>query len=371
MTNIYKYFLLIVLLCNTTLARAQEDTLYYNKDWKETSRSNAVYYRFRTMVDSEYCVSDHYLNGNLQMKGCYTSSDTPDTKYRKGKFTYYFENGFKDNEGSYVNGKESDKWFYYFKKNNIVNCVVDYKDGKKDGPVIFYDSATQNVITEGQYKNGVRAGDWVYYDIKHRKKVIRSVLNDTTNDLDYVTRFDTLGRRVSEGKATFEDKQFGRWQYYYPETGKIKYEIDFVNDRWDGERISYFPNGAIRRKEVYSFGNMVKGQCFTEEGNETPYYKSKEEAKCSVDFKAYLKENLVYPEKAKKDKIMGNVVISFVINEDGNVSDAKVIKGIGGGCEKEAMRLLYSMPKWQPRMEEGKAVKANWNINIAFKPDQI
>ena len=81
----------------------------------------------------------------------------------------------------------------------------------------------------------------------------------------------------------------------------------------------------------------------------------------------YLAENIQYPEQAKADKVEGRVFISFVIEPDGTASNAEVLRGIGGGCDEEALRVVQSMPNWKPGMVDGKPVRVHYNIPITFK----
>lgn len=81
----------------------------------------------------------------------------------------------------------------------------------------------------------------------------------------------------------------------------------------------------------------------------------------------YLSENIKYPEQAKKDKIQGKVYISFVVEKDGSVADAKVLRGIGGGCDEEALRVVNAMPKWTPGKQRNTPVRVQFNLPVAFK----
>jgi protein TonB len=81
----------------------------------------------------------------------------------------------------------------------------------------------------------------------------------------------------------------------------------------------------------------------------------------------YLSENIKYPEQAKKDKIQGKVYISFVVEKDGSVADAKVLRGIGGGCDEEALRVVNAMPKWTPGKMRNTPVRVQFNLPVVFK----
>ncbi|MCB2207932.1 MAG: M56 family metallopeptidase [Bacteroidetes bacterium] len=84
---------------------------------------------------------------------------------------------------------------------------------------------------------------------------------------------------------------------------------------------------------------------------------------------SYLSKNITYPEKAKKEGISGRVFINFIVEKDGKVSDVKLLRGIGGGCDEEAMRVIREMPDWTPGMQDGQAVRVSYNIPIVFALD--
>jgi protein TonB len=80
----------------------------------------------------------------------------------------------------------------------------------------------------------------------------------------------------------------------------------------------------------------------------------------------FLKENVKYPDTARAAKIEGTVYVTFVIERDGSISDVKVLRGIGGGCDEEAIRVVKLMPNWIPGKQRGKAVRNQFNMPINF-----
>ena len=81
----------------------------------------------------------------------------------------------------------------------------------------------------------------------------------------------------------------------------------------------------------------------------------------------YIAENLHYPEQAKSDGVQGKVVVQFTVMDNGDIVNVEVAKGIGGGCDEEALRVVKSMPKWKPAIYEGKPVNVQYCIPINFK----
>lgn len=82
---------------------------------------------------------------------------------------------------------------------------------------------------------------------------------------------------------------------------------------------------------------------------------------------SFLSRNIKYPTKAEENKIQGRVVIQFVVNKDGSVSDAKVVRSVDPELDKEALRVVNSMPQWKPGMQKGEAVSVKYTIPIAFR----
>ncbi|MFY9284520.1 MAG: energy transducer TonB, partial [Miniphocaeibacter sp.] len=80
----------------------------------------------------------------------------------------------------------------------------------------------------------------------------------------------------------------------------------------------------------------------------------------------YIKDNLKYTDLAKKTNITGTIYVEFTVEKDGSLTDVHVIRGIGGGLDEEAIRVVESMPKWQPARQGGMPVKVKYQIPIAF-----
>lgn len=81
----------------------------------------------------------------------------------------------------------------------------------------------------------------------------------------------------------------------------------------------------------------------------------------------HLTQNLKYPEAARKAKTEGMVVLTFVVKEDGSVSEVEILRGIGTGCDEEGKRVVEISPKWTPGKIAGKAVNTRMTLPINFK----
>lgn len=81
----------------------------------------------------------------------------------------------------------------------------------------------------------------------------------------------------------------------------------------------------------------------------------------------YISENIQYPLAAKVNKIEGKVYLTFVVETDGSLSNISVLRGIGGGCDEESIRMAENMPNWEPGKQRGKPVRVQYNMPIKFK----
>jgi len=80
----------------------------------------------------------------------------------------------------------------------------------------------------------------------------------------------------------------------------------------------------------------------------------------------FVQKNLKYPQLALENNITGKVYVSFVVETDGSISNPRILRDIGGGCGKEAVRVVKMMPKWTPGKQDGKPVRVQFNLPVAF-----
>jgi TonB family protein len=112
------------------------------------------------------------------------------------------------------------------------------------------------------------------------------------------------------------------------------------------------PDTAIKKDRVFA---LVE---------EMPKFPGGDEA-----WSKYISTALKYPPEAKKKGIQGPVYIMFVIEKDGSVSEAKVLKGIGSDCDEEALRVVKESPKWEPGKHNGSPVRVQLHLPVKFTLD--
>ena len=80
----------------------------------------------------------------------------------------------------------------------------------------------------------------------------------------------------------------------------------------------------------------------------------------------YLTNNLRYPTMAREAGIQGTVFVTFVVERDGSITDVRILRGVGGGLDEEAVRVVRNMPRWTPGRQRGQAVRVQFNLPIRF-----
>lgn len=82
---------------------------------------------------------------------------------------------------------------------------------------------------------------------------------------------------------------------------------------------------------------------------------------------SFIARSIRYPQEALEQGKSGRVVCMFVVNEDGSISDIEIIRGVSDALNKEAIRVIKAMPRWEPGMQDGKKVKVKYSIPITFR----
>lgn len=80
----------------------------------------------------------------------------------------------------------------------------------------------------------------------------------------------------------------------------------------------------------------------------------------------YLRDNIRYPTVARESGIQGSVFVTFVVEKDGSVTNVEILRGIGGGCDREAIRVVRNMPKWKPGRQRNQPVRVQYRMPIRF-----
>lgn len=81
----------------------------------------------------------------------------------------------------------------------------------------------------------------------------------------------------------------------------------------------------------------------------------------------YLSNNVQYPVVAEENGVQGRVIVTFIVEKDGSISNAKVVKAVDPSLDKEAIRLVESMPNWIPGKQNGEPVRVKYTVPVTFR----
>lgn len=361
-----KPVLLILFLVPCFLSTAQvSEKLYYNKLWRLTKKDSSVFYRICTIDTAEQVfsaeVKDYTKDDKLIMTGMYRSGE------KNGQFITYYRNGQKESEGTFEDNVRTGVWRYYY-ANGTPRQEVQF--GSYESRILFYNDSSgtklmvdgtgswkeeyvetftaAKIVTKGNFKNHLKDGAWS---------------SSLANGTPWVTamfkdgKFLT-GEMVIEG-VTFE--LFGAVKNLLPLPYKFQTTESFA-----------FGKGVTRAN--YPHIRSLPSKPEKSQGSTDEVYSIAEFSAYPVGglpaFYKAVGTHVVYPPEAKKVGIEGRVFVEFVINKNGSLSDFKIIKGLGKGCDEEAIRAIKASQatvKWKPAIQLRKLVRQKYTLPIPFK----
>lgn len=235
-------------------------------------------------------------------------------------------------------------------------------------PLVYSFEKSLREVHEFQADHGVTQS---YSQIDYSRLLVKLIAKDQGWQLmNSFNQFQTKKRIVMMNKTKSTEMQKSRFLLVVPmlalmvfvfaceqnlEDEPIKTEniVELVND--DGSKgLGEVVNGRIVEIQAnYEIFDVV------EEQPQPPGGMS--------GWQDYMYTNIKYPSKAREMGVEGTVVVAFVINSDGTIQDPEIIRGIGGGCDEEVIRLIQNTPKWEPGKEKGIPVRTRIRVPVKFE----
>lgn len=296
-------------------ASAQKIEQFYDWNWKLTEPTTARYYAVIEKQDSNWHRQDFFIHERrLQMDGFYKD---PDSKIAHGPFQYFHPNGQLESAGSYTDGKRQGVWLRYH-SNGMMQDSATYEKGNTTG------------IKLGWYPNGFLSDS--------------SSINADGSGMS-IRWFDN-GNPSEAGRYSAGGKLHGKWQFFHK-------------------------NGQPSAVEMYQEDKLLSKQYFDESGAAVSDTTSRDrEASFPGGLKAwqkYLLKQLYFPAQyqiSNADKAI--VVVSWIINEDGTISDVNVTTPLHPSFDKIAADAIRKSPAWQPAIMHNRTVKAYRRQPVTF-----
>lgn len=163
-----------------------------------------------------------------------------------------------------------------------------------------------------------------------------------------------------------EDGLLTEWNEDGKKIGEIYYKKGLLN----GEAKRYYPDGTLKRYDIYKLDKLVEGHCYDKHSKEVGYYPLFEMPVYlggDDSLLSFIVKNFVYPESAKEEGIGGRVKVQLDIMKDGSVDNVRVVKGVNDEIDKESIRVIKKLNKWNPAKYDGEPVDVKIAIPI-FSP---
>ncbi|MEX8549265.1 MAG: TonB family protein [Mucilaginibacter sp.] len=302
---------------------AQKQNVYFLKnDGREVKlKDSADFIRIVREPDSGtvlYNVLEYYLNGNQKMIG---KSSTIDPITLEGTSASFYPNKKRKQVANY-------------EKGYMLGVVYDY------------------------YQNGKLYRSLEYVDNKNRSPQPGSMGKEEIIHLVY----DSTGvETVKEGN--------GHYPIFGADYQTIEEEGDVKNGKRNGVWKGTSNKGKISFTEEYADGKFIKGTS-TDESGSTKNYTIKEALPTfkggEKGFGNYLSNNLRYPPDSRERGIQGRVLIGFVVETDGSLTNIRILKGVQPDLDAEALRVIKQSPKWNPGTQHGVPVKVSYAMPLNF-----
>ncbi len=290
---------------------------YYDDNHKVVDKEDATFYRIiKTNSKGDYHgeIRDFYMTDTLKNSTNYNNG------LREGLSISYFKNGKKRSESMYVGGLQKGSHISYYQNGGIK--------------------------TQEKYE-------------------IHKVPDDggRRSIFQLVHGWDSLGiQQVIDGDGYFS---------YYHSNGEIDSRGKYKNGVKDSTWIGYKNTGRLYYKEKYSKGKLVNGNSYDSLGAEYFYEENIDKGTQPKNgmrtFYKHVQKVMRYPAYARRRGIQGRVFVEFVVDKEGVPTKVKVIKGIGGGCDKEAVEAVRSFKKWIPGLQRGQKIKQKIVLPITFR----
>ena len=153
-----------------------------------------------------------------------------------------------------------------------------------------------------------------------------------------------------------------------PEAPKVAELLEIVDDKADIEETTTIINEDNQARVEVKY---VPVQVVEEEPEEQTIFEVVENMPDFPGGQAalmqYLAKNIKYPTIAQENGTQGRVIVQFVVNKDGSIVDAKVVRSVDPYLDKEALRVINTMPKWKPGMQRGKPVRVKFTVPVMFR----
>jgi TonB family protein len=335
---------------------------FFNEKFQFTQDPNELHFRRSIPVDK-----NGVLTGNVVFEELKKKQWKPyfSATFRKKPLMYKINNDFGtpiDSIPAYRITAQDDNWNSYvpemiFQENGKLLSTAEYQGFKVVNYSHYYPNGAlkEQLMVDG---NNQRVIKW--YNNGQIAEIIEREAPEPTkpNKEKIISIWSKSGKQyVKEGNG-WATESLGLITHGLVQNG-------YKEGRWTAK----LADSTLYMDELYEAGVLKLGTIY-DKGEVRNYT----EAEINAQFKGglaglgmFLAKNIKYPKEAAKSNISGKVYLSFVVCEDGSLCNYEILKGIGGGCDEEALRVVKeSSGKWEPGLQYGKKVRVKYNLPVSF-----
>ena len=366
--------------------------------WIDYKPYDALYANLRHLPTSSVMMESKDLTGKVN-----THVSVGGNEYDE---TYFFDESGLLSQHRHSRNGQNDTWDYYFGDNGEVRPVsktdnrgkeISFKTtfneanliseiSGSDGSSISYTYNFDNSLKTVSYSKG---GKKYQIDTFENDRIVKSDRSGITLVYEYNNQGDIMSMTKKRGSIAMEQTTY---DYEYDSTGKYWRSMDQYNNgafflvkkrsfaspdpyrtterrhRWGNQSVSFSNNTNINnRNNSYTEGTQ---KTYVRSSNEKVYDVVEQMPSFPGGMPAlmsWLSQNVKYPEIAVKNGIQGRVIVQFVVEKDGSVTNVHVAHPVDPSLDKEAARVIKAMPKWEPGKQKGSPVRVKYTVPVTFK----
>ena len=161
----------------------------------------------------------------------------------------------------------------------------------------------------------------------------------------------------------------GKFREWY-ENGQLWKDLNYERNSLNGEIMTYWDNGQLKRHELFQSGKSIKGECYNREGKVIDFITFESRPQPQDGEKGmfeFLARNLKYPVEMQKQGIQGKVILRFGIEKDGKIADVEVLRSVKYELDKAAIWVVKCLPKFIPGTQDGEFVRSYYILPVEFR----
>ena len=231
----------------------------------------------------------------------------------------------------------------------------------KQGKATYYHPSGK-LRMEGFYTKGAKSGEWNYYTHTGEKLHMKEIFNpDGSAQRTYIDTFSSYTK--SSGMVDEDGFRSGAWKEYHFKANTVEWATHYEGGIKSGEQLQYYPNGKLKRRELYKGKKRVYGKLYDENGKKQPYYPVYIFPQPTIHLGPYIKSSVPCAEALIKT---GPIEIKCFVSKLGVPEKWEINTPPNEECRQHILTALQKVKKWKPAYAENRAVDAWYQYTLKY-----